>query len=922
MNTSLWTARLLRGVLLAVLCTLSACGGGGGGGGGSSSGGSSGGGPGPLVFTASTNSVSFSFNQGATVPAPQIITVNATGSFSGTLYIAAVASGPGLASPIAISINGTTATIPVQPASGLVAGTYNGTLKLLACSDQACNNQVGNSPLSVAFTIQVIPTLQVTPSSFSPSLVSGTTASQSIAVQLPAGQSSFLTQVQSNTPWLTVKNVTSSGFSVAVAALPSGTWNGSVVVTSGSNSGTVAVNATVTPPVGGDKPMNVAQANVTLSAVEDTVSAPALLTVSPPSWNPQVSAVAEYASSGPSGWLSVSPVSGGFQVTANAANLSAGTYTGDVRVSGAYPQADIVVPVAFTVGVGLVQPADLPISLNAETTNAALVGTVPVNLNAGPVVGFSAVSDANWLQLTTSSGNTGGTIGFAIDAPTVAGLANAAIYTAHVTITPSRSSMSPVTFNVVLNKQLPQVTSLAPYVQLTGQASTRVILRGSGFSFIKDSTPHLHFTLDDLHALKDQVTIVNDTEAVVYFPALANGGSYTAAVSNLLTMQTPTGTVQAVSPPTSLYSYKAIANTGGGQRGALAYDPQRNSLYIANRTQGKVTAYHFDGLQWTTTSTPAPSVYDLGLSTDGSALFIASSASTTGSFTSLDPVTLTVQRPAVTTNPLQPTFDGIGFGVVPTNDGRSWFGVGTLPSAGQNFGDLTYITTTNLAPTIVTPSLPGINSGSALNGPWFAGSRDGETLLAALSASETPTPPLLWLHAADETFQVVPGGVSSSVYHFALSEQGTRILLNNAQLYDNSFNLVGSAVLPGNSYVAISSVVSPDATRVYVLAYPLPASTPRVFVYDAQTASANLNLLGYFDLPDYPSCSSLDAITCYTNGSAAISLDGGTLFFAGDQNFIVAPVPSSLTTLAPAVLTRAMKTQRGLSTVPWPLTLH
>jgi hypothetical protein len=55
---------------------------------------------------------------------------------------------------------------------------------------------------------------------------------------------------------------------------------------------------------------------------------------------------------------------------------------------------------------------------------------------------------------------------------------------------------------------------------------------------------------------------------------------------------------------------------------------------------------------------------------------------------------------------------------------------------------------------------------------------------------------------------------------------------------------------------------------------------------DATTAQANLDVLGYFDVPD-----SLGA-----NVEGAISLDGGTLFFAGLQNLVVVPVPATLST--------------------------
>jgi hypothetical protein len=69
-----------------------------------------------------------------------------------------------------------------------------------------------------------------------------------------------------------------------------------------------------------------------------------------------------------------------------------------------------------------------------------------------------------------------------------------------------------------------------------------------------------------------------------------------------------------------------------------------------------------------------------------------------------------------------------------------------------------------------------------------------------------------------------------------------------------------------------------------------------VFVFDATAAQANLTFLGYFDIPDYPGCAPNES-NCVSNSIAgAVSLDGRTLFFAGEHYLIVAPVPAILST--------------------------
>jgi uncharacterized repeat protein (TIGR03803 family) len=109
----------------------------------------------PLTFTPDKTSISFVFNQNQS-PAPQTVTITTTGQYTGSLSISVQVSGPGLASTIPITISGTTATVQVSPASGLAPGTYAGQLTLLVCSDVACLHQLGNSPLVITYSIDVM----------------------------------------------------------------------------------------------------------------------------------------------------------------------------------------------------------------------------------------------------------------------------------------------------------------------------------------------------------------------------------------------------------------------------------------------------------------------------------------------------------------------------------------------------------------------------------------------------------------------------------------------------------------------------------------------------------------------------------------------------------------------------------------------
>lgn len=262
---------------------------------------------------------------------------------------------------------------------------------------------------------------------------------------------------------------------------------------------------------------------------------------------------------------------------------------------------------------------------------------------------------------------------------------------------------------------------------------------------------------------------------------------------------------------------------------------------------------HYSGGSWTATSVAAPGAYDVGLSLDGRFL-LAASGTATGSGSTLqrlDPVTLAPLGSTTPRGGWVPGFDTPGFGIPTTNDARTW-----LPT-----GNLSYVTPQSLTPTPFTPASSSVPT-DFYGGPRFATSRDGERLIITRRASVTPSPPMLYMNAADPVIRHNPAGLTFS-YHFSISETGDRMLFDNTTLRNGAFNLVGTATLPTlsgqPSYYAVDGLVTADGSRVYILAYTdavynNPALTPRVFVFDATTPQANLALLGYFDIPDYPGC--------------------------------------------------------------------
>lgn len=224
----------------------------------------------------------------------------------------------------------------------------------------------------------------------------------------------------------------------------------------------------------------------------------------------------------------------------------------------------VVIAYSVTVNGTLVRPADVALNVGGDTTAADLSGSVPIAVSGGPAVGWSASTSASWLVLANSSGQTGGSLNYSIDPTALASLPNGKESSAQVTLVPtSGGSSTSVSFAVNLDKNLPQITSLAPYVQLTGQTA-RVILRGSGFSTAASLAADLSVQGSKVSSL----TRVNDTEVVASFAPLS-AGAHTVSVSNALGESTATGTVLAMDAP--VYAYAAIPTQDFLR--SLAYDP-------------------------------------------------------------------------------------------------------------------------------------------------------------------------------------------------------------------------------------------------------------------------------------------------------------------------------------------------------------
>lgn len=294
----------------------------------------------------------------------------------------------------------TPATLNVTAnASGLSAGTYTGTVTVAPGQSVAVTLNVAQaaaltvSPASLTFDGTGTRTLTVGSTGAALSFTASTNAAW-LSVTPSTGQTPATLTVTANT-----------------AGLASGTYTGTVTVAPGQS-------VAVTLNVGPSPTLTVSPASLIFDG-----SGTKTVTIG------STGAALAFTASTNAAWLSVTPSTGQtpatLTVTANAAGLAPGSYTGAVTVAPGQS-------VAVTLNVAVA--GSLTVSPSSLTFDGPGTKTVSVT-SSGTPLSFTASSNAAWLTVTPSSGQTPATLNVAASA---AGL-SPGIYTGTVTVSPGQS---------------------------------------------------------------------------------------------------------------------------------------------------------------------------------------------------------------------------------------------------------------------------------------------------------------------------------------------------------------------------------------------------------------------------------------------------------------------------------------------------
>lgn len=403
--------RLVRFCAHALLCVLlAACGGGGGGGG------SGGGGDNSNRFTVHlvTSSLTFDFLAGTT-PAPQVAIATWTGDPPAQVYLGAIVEGAGINPVIPVALSSSQASATIRAQNGLAAGDYTGRILFLVCSDQACANRIGGSPLPIPYTVRVRPRLFTNAGSFlfqhvvtGPNAPGGTLTTTQAATSWTAS---------ANVPWLTLSRTSGAGgdaisVSYNATGLADGTHNARITVTSGSNSQSIDANLIVSPPT------LTSAATVTLSG---TLGAP--VASQPLAIALETQATTNWAATVSAPWVTLSKTSGSTPDTLNvgfdlARSPVSGTHQATIRFT-ATVEGGRALERIVNVALDLQRPT---LVFTGDSVFTGINGTpiaphtYSVALSNGLSRQVTLASNAPWIMLGQPTVTTGADFSVSIDA--------------------------------------------------------------------------------------------------------------------------------------------------------------------------------------------------------------------------------------------------------------------------------------------------------------------------------------------------------------------------------------------------------------------------------------------------------------------------------------------------------------------------
>ena len=564
-------------------------------------------------------------------------------------------------------------------------------------------------------------------------------------------------------------------------------------------------------------------------------------------------------------WLTGTQDSAGnIAVTSSAVGLPTGAFIGILYVGTVDNPYMAQVQVAFNIGNGIIAPALADIVERRDTTAASFQGSGAVTI-AGGSGAWTATSDKPWLVIDTGTGNGSSSFTYHVDlAAAHAAVSNWKSDTANITIaSPGKTT---VTTTLTYRRQLPEVVLVTPSEVRAGQAAT-VRLTGRGLSQLT--------SLSQIHQSgggTSSGTKDSDTQVTLNLPAQAAG-----SVQFSIPDATQGAVAQAnLAVVAGNLAYAAVPTVN--PKNDIVYDPSRQAAFATDNVGQVLIRWQLVGSTWTAASLPMANVWRVAMSPDRQTLYLL----TTSSLVEVDPDTLTVR-----TSHSGAYFDGFNYDepMPVTLDRRLW-----IPQAAGLYFDLDTGTFAN-----ATQAERGSYGGGFKS---LEATPDGSHLFLADGDMYSSNG---WYGAATQTSTALPVGVLPDEYRAVFDLDGGLGLFEFQWVYHtDTWMLAGTAAL-GASEIGLGGVISPDGTRVYRLAGPSYqynyGGTDHFDVFDTTQlvpGTANFVQIGTIPVPDQAVDYGCASYYCDIIGRLAIDPLGTTLFWAGDKNLVVIPIPTGM----------------------------
>jgi hypothetical protein len=615
-------------------------------------------------------------------------------------------------------------------------------------------------------------------------------------------------------------------------------------------------------------------------------------------------------------WLSLTKTNDGYTYSVRAPNAPLGNHSAVVKITSLASNQTVTKTIALTVGEnGFSGIQELAVfNITDQTTIHDLKSEFRIALSDENLsIPWKATSNVPWIIFDKSSGVTGESVIYRIALSHVASMPTETYLepagnTATITISNlSTLTIAPVTLPIEVHRFISQVEK---------QVSAPTPVNYYGYPLYFQGKNIESGTI--LETSGPSPFVLTNDGTIQTVPTIA--GNYIVRTKNALGIQTQPMTVTFLANSNHGYSF---ISTQGYKR-SMAYDQTRDTLYVVDKTNQQLSRFRYSNNNWISDRLSSSTISDIGLSKDRNRLY---ASHTNGTIKRINTSNLTVENSYPYGKPF-PEYKRLSQNLPVQDIGEDIVSVLTDYSSQSQLIFSGIVNFTSNSNTFAPVS--GYGHYKPEQGGWFAPSQnpnivyftqapprlnDFGTYAGLLIGNRlAPSAFALITYAGLAPFDRLDIGQTNDAEGFGLVD---RARFTSKRGY--------SAELPAisSNYRAIGSVVSADWKYIYLLAYPTASINgdapttlkPRVFVYQLTSDYfPSVALLdNYFDFDNFPTCRRESDVTCMLDTLSSSSLDGRTLFFAGDKGIAVVPVPSTLRSNSTILSTRKVDLLRNAS---------